>query len=408
MVTVSNASGAAIRVYDTVVHDQIFNDNVLWNNILKNVGKLSGKDASTKYLTVHYGRNVGYAAGTDSLTLPLAGKQTNIQATVSMTNHYQTISITDKALVASNRSNEFLVNLLDDEYKRAKQDMQRQLSRQGYGVGTGVVCRVNDASPDTTLTFDTPMTGKHPISEYFDIGNGIMFSSAADAATSAAYTTVTAITGDDTATITLATGVADNDYVYFAHPLSTAPTVPTVSNVNAEVMGLKGLIDDTSNLTTLQGLSRDTYLWWKSSVDSAASQRSLTENLMHSTFQKGKKLGKIKYGLTHPDVLVAYGQLLSADRRYTKDMMLNGGFSGVEFNGVPLVDDNDCPYDELYWIDPTSLSVEDLAPISFLDADGDILNRIGETPVFGAVMRYYVNIATSACNKNSVLRDVVQ
>jgi hypothetical protein len=405
MQTVSNAAGVAVRVYDKVVHEQIYNKNVLWNNILRNVAKPS-ETGSTKYMSVHYGRNVGSAAGSETVTLPIAGYQTSVQATITMKKNYQTISLSDFALQASKRSNEFLVNLLDDEYKRARQDMKRQLSRQGYGVGTGVICRVNDASPDTTLTFDTPMTGKHTM-RYFDANNAVMFSSAADAATSAAYTTFSAITGDNTATVASATGIADNDYVYLAHTVASGST-PSVSNVNAEVMGLKGLIDDTSNLTTLHNLSRDTYIWWKSPVDSNATQRSLSEELMHDTMQDANELGMVKYGLTHNDVFKAYGQLLSSDRRYTETMTLKGGFTGCAFNTVPLVPDHDCPYDELYWIDPSTLSVEDLAPISFLDEDGSILDRSSTTPVWQATLRYYAQLACSAPNKNAALRDVVK
>lgn len=320
---------------------------------------------------------------------------------------FHTISLTDVALQASKRSKEFLVNALDSEYNGAKNDMQRQLSRQGYGIGTGAICRVNDASPDTTLTFDTPMVGKYP-TDYFEIGNGIMFSSDIDAATSAAYTTIATagITGNYTMTVSSATGVADNDYVFLAHNNGT--TTPTVSNLNAEVMGLKGLIDDNSNITTLQGLSRDTYIWWKSYVDDSSTQRSLTEALMHSSFLEAKKKGTPKYALTHFDVYSAYGQLLSPDRRYTDKMVLNGGFTGLSFNEIPLVPDYDAPYDEIYFIDPSVLSVEDLAPISFLNEDGSILDRSSTTPAWNATLRYYANLAISAPNKCSSLRDVIK
>lgn len=272
-------------------------------------------------------------------------------------------------------------------------------------MGTGAICRVNDASPDTTLTFDTPFAGKYP-TEYFSIGNGVMFSSAVDAATSAAYTEVSAITGNYTMTVASDTGIADDDYVFLAHDNGTA--TPTVSNVNAEIMGLAGLIDDSTNVTTLQGLSRSTYIWWKSYVNDSTTQRSLTDALLHDSYLEARKKGKTKYILTHPDVTSAYGQFLSPDRRYTTSMELNGGFTGVQFNDVIMVDDYDCPYDEAYFIDPTSLSVEDLAPMSFLNEDGNILDRSSTTPAWNATLRYYANLATSACNKNAVLRDVIK
>ena len=400
---VTNLSGAALGVYDKVVHEQVFIKNVLWNNILRNVAKNQG--SSTKYFSVHRGRNVGSAALAETGTLPLAGYQQYTQAYITMKYNFHTISLTDVVLQASRRSKEFLVNVLESEYNGAKDDMQRQLSRQGYGVGTGVICRLNDAIGDATLDLDTPMVGKN-CTDYFEVGNSIMASDSATSASSAIYTTITAITGNNTFTVTSESGMADNDYIYLAH--DNGSTSPTVSNVNAEVYGLKALIDDSTNLDSFENITRSTSIWWKSYISSSATQRSLTEELMHTTYLEGKKKGNPSYGLTHFDVYSAFGQLLSPDRRYTGKMQLNGGFSGLEFNGIPIVADYDCPYDELYFIDKSTLSVEDLTPISFLKEDGAILDRSSTTPAWNATLRYYSQLASSACNKNAALRDVIK
>ena len=370
----------------------------MWNNILKNVATNQG--STTKYMTVHYGRNVGSAAGSETVTLPTAGNQKYQQGSIPMKYNFQTISITDVALQASQRSKEFLVNVLDSEYTGAKNDMQRQLSRQGYGDGSGVIARINGIASQPTFDLDTPMVGKNP-TDYFEVGNAVMIDSDATTATSEVYTTITAITDGDT--FTLGTGVVDNDYVFLAH---TNGTTPTASNRGAEAIGLKGLIDDGTNVDVLEGITRSAAIWWKSYVSSASTQRSLTDALLHTTYLEAKKKGDPRYALTSFDVYSAYGQLLSPDRRYTDKMELNGGFTGLSFNNIPIVPDYDCPYDELYFIDPTTLSVEDLAPISFLNEDGTILMRSSTTPAWNATLRYYSNLAISAPNKNSALRDV--
>jgi hypothetical protein len=394
--SLSALTGAGMRVYDKVVHPQVFSKNVLYMNILRNVAHQIG--ATTKYISVWYGRNVGSAAGSETLTLPTAGNQQYLQGSIPMKYLFHQISITDVALQASKKSKEFLVNLLENEYNGAKNDMQRQMSRMGYGIGTGELCLLNGdpGTSGTTLTFDTPMVGKNP-TDYMDVGNIIRLGSTA----SQIYTIAT-ITGNTTATCdAVAAGVADNDSVYIAQSA-------TQSNKDYEIMGLKGLIDDSTNVDSLEGIARSTYIWWKSYVDDASTQRSLSEDLMHSTFLEAKKKGDPKYALTSFDVMKAYGQLLAADRRYGTEMKLEGGFTGVGFNGIPLVADFDCPYDEMYFIDPSTLSVEDLAPISFLEEDGSILDRSSTTPAWNATLKYYSNLAISAPNKNSALRDVIK
>ena len=403
MQSITNLAGAAMRVYDKVVHEQVFAKNVLWNNILKNVAQHQG--STTKYMSVHYGRNVGHAAGGETITLPTAGNQSYLQATIPMKYNFHTVSLTDVSLQASKRSNEFLVNVLESEYTGAKNDMQRQLSRQGYGIGVGWIGQVS-SSPSSGFTTDNPMVGRY-VTDYVDVGSPVLFSSEATTATSAVYTHIATIVGNDSVTVTTESGVADNDYIFLAHSKG-ASTAPDASNQNAEVMGLKGLIDDSSNVTTLQGLSRATYIWWKSYVSSNATQRSLTDALLHTTYLEAKKKGDPKYALTSFDVFSAYGQLLSPDRRYTDKLELKGGFTGLSFNNIPMVPDYDCPYDELYFIDPSTLSVEDLAPMSFLNEDGSILDRSSTTPAWNATLRYYANLAISAPNKNSALRDVIK
>ena len=339
--SMTNLANVALRIYDKVVHEQVFKKNVLFQNILSNVAHKQG--ATSKYLSVHYGRNVGFAAGTETVTLPIAGNQQYNQATIAMKYMFQTITVTDVALQASKRSKELLVNVLESEYNGAKNDMQRQMSRMGYADGSGVICRVNAASPATTLILDTPMVGKNP-TDYLEVNMWCNFDSDPASVTSAAYEKITAILSNTSVTVVSVSGIADDDYVFLAHNVASGDA--SVSDQGTvEMVGLKALIDDSSNVSTLENIDRDTYIWWKSYVnDNSGTTRSLTENLLQTTYLEAKKKGDPKYALTSFDVFSAYGQLLATDRRYTQEMTIGGGFTGVKFNDIALVADYDCPY----------------------------------------------------------------
>lgn len=392
--SLTNLAGAAMRIYDKNIHSQIFKKNVLLSNVLRNVAKETG--ASTKYMTVHYGRNVGSVAGTETVTLPTAGNQKYMQAEIPMKYNWHQVSLTDVALQHSKKSKEFLVDVLQSEYDGAKEDMKRQFSRQLYGIGTGELFKLN-GNPDsaaTELTVDSPMVGKD-CTDYIEIGNILRFG-----ATAANVGTVTSITGPTTFTIAAnSLDLADNDIVYIAQSA-------TQSNKDNEMMGLKGLIDDGTNVVTLQNISRATYPWWKSYVNDAEAARPVSDALLHKSFLEAKKKGEPSFGLTSFDVFSSYGQQLTPDRRYTDKMQLEGGFTGLMFNNLLIVPDYDCPFDELYFIDKSTLSIEDLGDISFLNEDGSILDRSATTPAWNATLRYYGNMAISAPNKNSALRDI--
>lgn len=405
--SIANSLDLGMRVYNGSIAEQVFEKNVLFNNLIKNVAKSRG--TTNKYLKVHSSRNIASAAGGEALTLPTAGQQGYDEAVIPMKLNFHQIAITDYALQAGKNSKEFLVDLLQSEYDGAKADMQRQLSRQGYGDGTGVICQIDGIGSQPTFNLKNTMVGKNP-TDYLEagalgIGTPVMLDSTVATATSEVYTRVTVIPDGDTLTLATGAGIADGDYLFLAHYNGGTSTV---SNRNAEIMGLKGLIDDGTYVDIFEGITRSSNIWWKSYVNSAVANRSLTEDLMFSTFLEAKKKGEPKYILTSFDLFHAYGSMLAADRRFATEMTLNGGFTGVNFNGIALVADYDCPSTEMYFIDPKVISVEELAPMSFLNEDGAILSRSATTPAFNATLRYYANLASSAPNKCAVLRNIVQ
>lgn len=392
--TVSNLAGAAMLIYDKEVHEQVFTKNVLQQNIRKNVAKKG--IGTTKYITMHYGRNVGFAAMGETDTLPTAGYQRYLQGTVSTKYLFQTMQLSDVALTASRNSKEFLVDALESEYQGCKNDMARQITRQMYSFGTGEICKVNgDPSTGTTVNLDNPMIGKNP-TDYLEIGSYLRFG-----ATATTVGTVSSITDGDTFELTTAvSAIADNDAVYIA--VSTSQ-----SNKDNEMMGLKGIVDDGTNLGTFQGQSRSSYIWLQAYTNDSTSQRSLTDTLMHTTIMEAMKKGDPRYALTSYDVYKSYGLLLTPDRRYTNtDNPLKGGFTGLMFNNIPVIPDFDCPYDEIFFLDPSSLSTEELDEMKFLQEDGAILDRSSTSPVWQATLKYYGTFACSAPNQNSTLRDV--
>lgn len=406
--SVSNLAGAAMTVYDKNVYEQTFEKNVLAQNLRRNLGVTSA-DGTSKTLTVHYGRNIGTAAGSETITLPTAGNQKFKQCTVSMKYNFAQISLTDVVLEASKSNLAYLVNALDAEYEGAKNDMARQIQRQWYGLGTGSLGLVNGAATGTdTVVMDTPMVGKY-VGDYIEEGQILRFgATATDIATVDYYIGPSAtVANQDSIALVTAHGatIDDNDDIYIAASASQ-------SNKDAEMSGLKLLIDDGTNATACQSLNRVTtppyYVWWRAYVNDASASRTLTEALMQSTYLQAKKYGKPNLALTSYDLYQKYALTLTPDRRYTAtDMNIKGGFTGVQFNDLTIVPDFDCPFDEMYFIDTNALSIEELTPVSFMDKDGSILDRSATTPAYNATLRYYANLAINKPRSCAALRDVV-
>lgn len=406
--SVTNLAGAAMTVYDKNVYEQTFEKNILMQNLRKDLG-IASADGTSKTLTVHYGRNIGTAAGSETITLPSSGNQKFKQCTVSMKYNFAQISLTDVVLQASKGNLAYLVNALDAEYEGAKNDMGRQIQRQWYGLGTGSLGLVNGTATGTdTVVMDSPTVGKY-VGDYIEEDQIIRFgATATNIATVDYYIGPSAtVTAQDSIALVTAHGatIADNDNIYIAQTTSQ-------SNKDYEMSGLKLLIDDGTNSTSCQSLYRVTtdpyYVWWRSYVNDASSQRTLTETLMQTTYLQAKKFGDPKMILTSYDLYQKYALTLTPDRRYTSsDSIIKGGFTGVKFNESIILPDFDCPYDEMYFIDTSALSIEELTPVSFMEEDGAILSRSATTPAYNATLRYYADLAVNTPRKCSTLRDVV-
>lgn len=121
-----------------------------------------------------------------------------------------------------------------------------------------------------------------------------------------------------------------------------------------KIDGLKGAVDDTTILTTYGGLSRSTYTWWKSTVDTSGT---LTLTTLQTDF------GTVTKGGRHPTLIVAtqanynrYWVLATAKQNFyvqpvaADEQLANAGFTNLLFNGVPFLVDSHVQTNHLYML----------------------------------------------------------
>lgn len=121
-----------------------------------------------------------------------------------------------------------------------------------------------------------------------------------------------------------------------------------------KIDGLKGAVDDNTVLTTYGGLSRNTYTWWKSTVDTSAT---LTLTELQTTF------GTVTKGGRHPTLIVAtqanYNRFwvlnVAKENFYVQpvavdEQLANAGFTNQLFNGVPFLVDSHVQANHLYML----------------------------------------------------------
>jgi hypothetical protein len=198
------------------------------------------------------------------------------------------------------------------------------------------------------------------------------------------------------------------------------------------MMGLRGIvtntdIDDiafvyttTSGFTStytdpLQGLAIGSYAWWKANVDTHASgryagQRALTFKLMQKMFDKVEEKAGVGYGpdtiMTTKPIRREYLDLCLADRRAVNTMTLDGGWEALDYNGVPLMVDDDAIDGEMYFLTLKDIQLYRMSDYDWMSKDGAILSRISNVDAYEAVLYRYAELGCRRRNSQGVIADL--
>lgn len=390
--------------YRDVLIELLNNKVALLKEFKKNDEKTMSVDGRYVAYPVHVTRNTGAGAISENNTLPVAGNQGLASVNVNYRYNYARIRLSGPALEAATSNKGSFKRSMELEMKPAINDLSRQINRQLWGYGVGIMARVNGTQTTGTSLNIKDAGGVayndgsgNPINpaRYFQVGDYVVFirnatptsATDSDIVGSSTVCNITAISSDGrTLTLGVATGATlnDNDMIILS-PAQSA----TQSSVNKEVMGMLGIDDDTTYLTTLHNISRSTYPQYRSTVLPLNGDLT-TRILQRAEDASSEKGGEIKTWYSHYSVRAEYLALLTSVKRFVNEggMKADVGFDlaaegkNIEFNGHPWKIDRACPYGQIYGIDP-SYNVRFVNKEGdWLDRDGTILLRVSDVDAY--------------------------
>ena len=445
----SNYDEVLKTFYLPAIQEQLNNDTILADIIDTNETDVSGKDAK---IECHYGRTKGTGARADGGALPEADYQKFKMVTVPMRYNYGRVTFSGPTIAATRDEKGAYARVITTEIEGVVTDLQKEINRQLWGCGYGVLARW--ATGDTSsITLNKLYTGNAIGGDGFGSTFGAKYFEE-NAGGTPAYPTgtssITAITVDDTdinvtvidstssalidtITCTEAIGVTEVAGTYYVRLGSarSATSVTAAGFSRLEMMGLRGICtntdldeialynDETTRLATpndpFQSLAVSGNAWWKSIIDAHSSgryagQRALTLNLMQTMFDKVElKAGK-DYG---PDLILTthairreYLEIMQADRRNVNTMELDGGWTALDYNGVPLMVDPDAIDGEIYFLTSKDLSIYRMSDYDWMTKDGAVLSRISGYDAYEAVLFRYAEFGCRRRNSQGVLCDI--
>jgi hypothetical protein len=277
-------------------------------------------------------------------------------------------------------------NLIVDALDKARDRLMSDENRQFFGIGTGLL-----ASPTTTgaitaagLSFTVDSTQYLRKNQVVDIFSGA--TKTVDSYRISYVDRVNSVVGFLTSI-----GVSiDSTTSIIKENIRDSAAAD-----GKEMMGLRGIVDDGTDLTTFQNITTSVLEWRSRRIN--ASSANLTSDLLQRLIDDVDVLcGE------EPDMLIMhkkqrrkYLDLVVPQKRY-QDGAMDTGFTKLSFNGTELFLDKDCQTDTVYAINKKKLRKFELEPMGMGRHEGSdtFLRKVG-TDTFQAYWRHYCNFGTS-------------
>ena len=393
------------------VAEQLNNEVLLLNRLDSRSEDLVGKYA---YVPLHYGRNGGIGAVGEGDTLPSAGNQSYYRAKYDLKYLYGRVQVTGPSMAKTKNEAGAFLQALKSELDGLRNDLRKDLARQVYGDGTGVIAQAAAASAVSgnivTLASAEPIKkGQLYAGMSIDV-----FAYSSNAKTSSVTTSITAVdAATPSITVADATGIANSDYIARAGAVGSQLNNATGTR-SYEIDGIKRIV--STSATDLGEVAVSTYSWWDNKrltgdldPETAGTQHTLSLDLIQ------KAMNTVRLEGANPSLIVTtlgiqreFYNLLSQDVQYIDPASLSyaAGFKTLSYNGMPLVADIDAPYGKMYILDESTLKVFSDQDWHFLDADGQTLRQKTDKDAFEAIMVRYMNLGATKRNNQLVIDDI--
>ena len=319
--------------------------------------------------------------------------------------HYQQWKVSPKVLTApvnisglvakaADSDEESFVSAVVDALDKAKERLLKDENRQFFGLGNGLLASPTGTAASNVTSFTV------------DSAQYLRPNMVVDIFTSSTKTvdSIRILDVDKTTNI-----------VYFATSLTTGGVNATMQIVKEnirdsaasdgkEAMGLRGIIDDATDLTTFQNLDATASRIWRGRrID--ASSGNLTSDLLQRLCDDVQVLSgeTVDTIIMHPVQRRKYLDLVVPQKRYMDDSM-DTGFKKLSFNGIELWLDPDCQAATVYAIKKSFLRKFEVAPLEMGGLEGsDKFLRSSGYDIFEAYWRHYMNFGTSKRNAHGKL-----
>lgn len=398
--TMTTVSAILKEIYEGQVQEQLNNDVVALRRIERSSEGIT-QEVGGRYVTfpIHTKRNSGIGARNELEALPTAGQQGTAAARVGLKYLYGVLRMSGQTLKLADKNFQAFSSALDMEMNGIKADLAKDLNRQVYGAGTGVLSTA-DAIGAGALNNNPFNVANNNNIKYLELGMQVDIY-ASD------LTTLKASNRQITAIDTSGFGFTFDGAV---QATAIGDVAVRTGSISREITGFASLV----NNNTLFNINPASEPKWAAVLDAnGGTNRALSEGLMILNVDRCRTNGgSPSVMFSGLGVRRAYFNLLSQQRRYQGTTEFAGGFSGLAFTtdkgDIPFVVDVDCPDNTIYGIDEKNVKVYRENDFEFMDYDGSKWQRVVGYDAYEATLYSYQELGIHRRNTHFKISDITE
>lgn len=334
-------------------------------------------------IALHTSRNESGTARAEGATLPTPGQQGWADILDKVRKLYKQIQLTGFSMEVTERNLGAYLRLLEAETVGAVNDLRKDMNRQAFGDQRGTLAQI---TADGVNTFNVDNL------QYLRVGMFIDIINQSTDAVLASRVQITAIT-PATRTIT-----------YSGSDVTTVPGthVPAIEgNWKQEINGLRNIIrSDLSQNFVLHSIDSSVAgnEYWKAKQTDGGNATFDEDAGQLLLDQVGAEGWETELILTTRGIRRRYVNTLKAQKRWNDANAgtMHGGFKYIDYNGLPLVFDDDCPKQYMFLIRPDDFLWVQLNGNDFrwMNRDGAILRKVEnpDTDAYKATLYKYCDL----------------
>jgi len=428
------------------VVEQLNKEVLLLSRLESRSEDLVGKRA---YVPLSATRTGGIGARAENATLPAAGNLSYDKAVYDLKYLYGKAAVTGPSMAKTKSEAGAFLQSLKSELDGLRVDLRKDLARQVYGDGTGIVAGVAAVGAvDAVVSGITPPAGGQVITlDVSSTGGNILYdgkeaidkgqlypgmvidikltTTSNTDATNGANLVIDSVDSSVPAIVVVPTGAITGgtaaNYAIVRSGVNVYASTETPSASNPGSYALSDEVDGLRRIVSSNALGGITptgsYAWWAAQAitPEATANASGTRALAFDDIQKG--LNKVRTAGGTPTAMITslgvhrefynlFTSMITYNDRDQSGLDYGAGFRTLTYNGMPVVADIDAPWGSMYVLDESTLKVFSDQDFHFLDADGQTLRQSGDKDAFEAVMVRYMNMGATRRNNQLVIEDI--